>query len=385
MTLLLLLAASVAIVIGAELFARAWLRHRSRYYVFAPNSSEDREIDQEALPWARRLARWRVNSRGERADEPPRERDGVFDVLLAGGSAAEGYFLDQDEFLGAQLQRSLNAPERLLALGKRRAYVASIARSSVGSAELVVSLARVLPNYREPFDLVLVMVGATDVIQWLGRGAPQTELKIPMNDSWYFDRYREVALGWQPRRCALAEIARRVRPRHTHRTGVGLTLKRNRNMRASAREWRAEVPDATSMLESFDRRLASALDLAWPYARRLAAISQPWYRKRSYDDGDEALFWHGGVGGYWAVKADDREQMVVYYTTQVFGKLMDMVYARTRRVAEAAGALSLDVMPHLVHGRASFCDQVHLTPAGTRQMAEALADQLVAAVRGRQN
>src|ERR1041385_3603084 len=79
--------------------------------------------------------RFEINPDGERGGEDP-PGDDVCRILVAGGSAAECYALDQPTSWPGVLQRLLNEDDALRALGARRVHVGNIARSGVSSPEL---------------------------------------------------------------------------------------------------------------------------------------------------------------------------------------------------------------------------------------------------------
>jgi len=89
-TVLLLAAAA------AELGARWWLRYRGEYYVFPPGLRLHLYPDRDVFPQLEPSIRFYINDEGERGPSVPRGGDGLYRVLVAGGSQPEGYLLDQD-------------------------------------------------------------------------------------------------------------------------------------------------------------------------------------------------------------------------------------------------------------------------------------------------
>ena len=162
------LAVAAGAFVAAELAARAWIRSRREYFVWRPWERTLMRLDRDALGMLEPRTRFEVNAYGERGDALPREREGLYRVLVAGGSAAEGYFLDQSSAWHAVLQELLSRPAALARLGSKRVHVGSIARSLVPCEAIAKMLALSLPRY-EKLDLVLFMVGASDVVHWLER------------------------------------------------------------------------------------------------------------------------------------------------------------------------------------------------------------------------
>ena len=111
MTLLFVIGAVVlagVLFVAAELAMRAWLVRQGRYYVWAPGSRLRMELDRDALPSLPPVVHFYVNRDGERGDDPPADPDGNYRILVAGGSAAECYFLDQDKTWPAVIQHVLD-------------------------------------------------------------------------------------------------------------------------------------------------------------------------------------------------------------------------------------------------------------------------------------
>src|ERR1043165_11321 len=160
----------IALAISAELIARSWIRRRTPYRVWPPGMRLELRQHPDVAPEIEPRVRFEINSDGERGAEAPRGDD-VFRILIAGGSAAECYALDQPTSWPGVLQRLLNEDDALRALGARRVHVGNIARAGVSSPELDLIFDRVLPNY-ERLDLLIVMVGASTVYHWLEDGAP---------------------------------------------------------------------------------------------------------------------------------------------------------------------------------------------------------------------
>ena len=165
-------AAAALLLIGgsAEVAARRWLRSHSAYYVWPPGLRLRVHPDPAIFPELEAVVHFNVNTDGERGDEVPRRKGDLYRILVVGGSAVEGYLLDQPTSWPGALQRLLNAPQALRTLKASRVHVGNIGRSGVGSQALALILERVLPRYPR-LDAIVVMVGATDVFQWLERGA----------------------------------------------------------------------------------------------------------------------------------------------------------------------------------------------------------------------
>src|SRR5262249_60679911 len=113
--------------VATELTARWWIRRRRHYYVLPPGLRLRLHIDRQALPQLERETRFDVNSDGERGNDVPRSTDGLYRVLVGGGSQVEGFFLDQDTTWPGALQRLLDGREQRRRLGAAHVHVGSVA------------------------------------------------------------------------------------------------------------------------------------------------------------------------------------------------------------------------------------------------------------------
>jgi hypothetical protein len=369
-TILLWLIGAVVLVllaVTAELCARWWIHHRSQYYVLPPGLRLQLRPDHEVLPKLEAVVRFDVNAEGERGDEAPRSREGLYRVLVAGGSQPEGYLLDQDSCWPGALQRSLQRPENLERLQAARVHVGNIARSGVGSEGLNLIFERILPRYAR-LQTIVILVGASDVLRWLEVGAPP--FPPPVRASEVFRCHPELTFGWKLDRLALMELLLRlrqrwVRPVEVHNRACRWIAKA-RGMRARATEIRTVVPDPTPMLTHFDLYLRKALRQAKAHADRVIVVRQPWFDKPCTPE-ELACMWHGGIGQAW------QENVTTFYSHEVLGSLMAKLDARASRIALELDVEQLDVMPILEPSLNTYYDFFHATPAGARIIADAVA------------
>ncbi len=353
--------------VTAELLARWWIRRRNDYYVLPPGLRLRLEVDAETFPQLERATRFDVNSQGERGDELPRSGDGLYRVLVAGGSQPEGFLLDQDTAWPGALQRSLERPDALSRLGAARVHVGSIARSGVGSEALDLLFDRILPRYPR-LQLIVVMVGATDVIRWLEYGARPS--LPPVKTADIFRCHPEGPFGWKPATLAAWELLLRARRRWLRPIVVhqraGRWYADARAMRARATEIKQVMPDPASMLDRFDAHFRRVLGKAASHADRVLVVRQPWFDKE-YSAEEAAQMWHGGAGQAW------RENVTTYYSFDVHSRLMALVDARAAAIAAEMQVEQLDLMPLLERSLAMYYDGFHATPAGARVVAAAIA------------
>ena len=368
------LAVLLAAFVTIELVTRWSIRRRARYYVFPPGLRLRLSPDADVFPHLERATRFDVNADGERGDEVPRI-EGVFRVLVAGGSQPEGYLLDQETAWPGALQRLLQAPSCRQRLDATRVHVGSIARSGVGSEGLDLIFERVLPRYPR-LQLIVILIGATDVLRWLECGVPQIIPPVRVPD--VFRCHPEGPFGWRPAQLAIVEAVRRVRrgwlrPLEVHHR-AGKWVGAARAMRGRAKLVKTMLPDATPMLQRFDLHFRRALRRAQAHADRVIVVHQPWLCK-NYSPEEAASMWHGGVGQAW------RSEITTYYSFDVFSTLMRLVNDRAAATADAMGIEHIDVMPVLEPGLATYYDGLHVTPYGARAVAPAVATAIVCGTR----
>ena len=366
------LAAAVGIA-ALELGSRWWIRRRSRYYVWPPGGRVEIRVDPEACPELDPLVRFDSNADGERGGDVRRDEDGLWRILVAGGSAAECFMLDQYASWPGALERLLNTPDSLHALGARRVHVGNIGHSGVGSAELDLILERVLPQYGH-LDAILVMVGASDVYHWLEQGAPPARAPAQVPELMLFSGHPRRPFGWRPGAWALVEVARRLRRSWLHPLEVkeraGAWFATARRMRAEAKEMRTTVPDTATVLDHLEHHFRRLLRRATTHADHVLVVRQPWFEK-DYTPEEEAHFWHGGLGMPW------NETVSVYYSLEVINRLLGLVDARVAQVAATLGIPHLTLRPVLNKGLHHYYDHDHFTPAGAAVVARTVAAALL--------
>ncbi len=363
----------LGLVVLAELGLRVVLRLRNRWYVWTPHQRTRMHLDREALPALDPVVRIEFNRDGERGTPPPRDVAGCYRVLVAGGSAAEGYYLDQDVNWPQVVQDILRSPERLASLAARDAHVGNISRSLVPCEAITTMLARTLPTY-DRLDVVVFFVGASDVVHWLERGTPPELVDGMIPEAQMFAVTPRV--GWGPHRKNLAlwrffSEAYRARLRPVQeRHDVGRQLTDLRRMRAEARILIDEVPDPAPLLDYFGRHFREMLRVARRHAKRVLVVRQPWF-DRPLSDAEAAVMWNFALGRPRSGPVD------TYYTHRVVAELMTAVDALAARIAEEEKVEQLDVLSQLDLDLETFYDYLHFTPAGSRHLAELVSESIL--------
>ena len=166
-----------------------------------------------------------------------------------------------------------------------------------------------------------------------------------------------------------------IRRRFLHpvrrRAESAIWLHRVRKMRARAPAFINEVPDATPMLERFERHLTALLRTAQAHVGRVVLVRQPWMGPHPSPE-EEALMWNFGLGRPY------REEVTTYFTPRVVDALMTQIDARATAVADALGIQHVDVRPALGEPKGKFYDYLHFTPPGAELVGCAVAEALIA-------
>lgn len=369
MLLIAMLAAAAALV-AAELLVRTWIRVRAEYYVMPPGLRMRLEPDREVLPQLESVVHFDVNSEGERGDEVPRSRKGLYRVLVTGGSQVEGLLLDQRSTWPGALQDILAAPDRLALLGASRVHVGCVARSGVGSEALALILSRVLPRYPR-LHAIVITVGASDVLRWLEDGAPPSPPSMPTVPE-LFRCHPEQRFSWHPTQSALFEETRRLRRRWLRPVSVqkqaGRWMGHAREMRARATV-RPTIPDPAPMLDHFERCLGEVVRLARSHADRVILVPQPWFDARP--DSETRHVWNGCVGKAW------NQNITECFSVDVLVRLMRLLHERAVAGARECDVQLVDLMPVTTPTLENYYDFVHFTPAGAAIVAHAVAQAIL--------
>jgi len=361
------------LAVAAELALRWWIRRRTGYHVWLPGMRLELRQDADAFAQVEPRVRFEVNAEGERGSLVPKDRAGLFRVLVAGGSSAECLALDQPTTWPGVLERLLSGDASRRTLGARAVHVGNIARSGIGSRQLDLILEHVLPRYGR-VDALVIMVGASDVLRWLEEGAPPSLGPEPEVED-VFSSHPQQQFGWTPRRSAAFALAGRLRRRWLRpvevREHAGGWLRAARKMRAEARETRHNTPDPCVMVSAFDEHFRRLLRRAQAHAARVLVVRQPWF-DREPTPAEAAHFWHGGVGKAWKQTID------VFYGLDVLRDLMGRIDDRAAAIAAELGIPHVDLRPILTPNLDHYFDMFHYTPRGAAVVGQVVAQALLA-------
>jgi lysophospholipase L1-like esterase len=364
----------VLALVTLELLGRIWIRKRSRYYVFEPNTETRMTLAEGIHPGLAREVVFRTNSEGERGET---RAAGSRRGIVLGGSSAECYFLNQEEAWPARLERLLND-----ATGERAGppiHVGNLSRSAVDSAALRLIADRMLPQYGM-VDFAIVFAGASDVLLWLG-----SNMKAPVeggaDPARYFAFYREQPLGYHPKNSAIRWVWRRLRagtrsfPQRAVRESTGKWLLRARAQRTGTAALIHESQDPAAVVDRYRRNLREVLVKARAHARHILVVRQPWFDKETPTDAEARLFWNGGIGD--AVNGP----LNGFFSEKVISSLMRQIDQATKEIADMEGLPALSLREAVESSFENYYDQFHFTPAGSQKVAAAIRDELVKIIK----
>ncbi len=373
--------ALLAVLGWCELTTRRWLARRGFYSRYRPHYRELAHLDAKALPQLTRVVRIETNRDGERGGPPPARGEEAYRALVLGGSAAECYYLDQEEVWSRVVERRLSTPEALARIGKPRVHVGNIARSGLRVEHLQVLFERSLPRYPR-LDLVVLMVGASDLITWVERKMPRVVTEPTPAAGRIYEHHPEGPWGWGWRTSAIGlvarELARSLLHPVTHSHGVGAWLTAARKMRAEAPRVITETPDASVMLDHMEVGLRAMLRTARAVSNRVLLVRQPWLGKQLTAE-EQKLMWNYGFGRPY------KEQVDTYLSPAVIDDLLTQVASRCGAVAREMGAEELDLLPQLERTGRTFYDFMHFTAYGSERVGELVAEAILEGTRQRRN
>ena len=356
----------------AELAARVWFSKVGRHWIWAPYAKVDHVLEPGVLPELPPIARHRINAWGERGDPLPTDKRS-FRVLVVGGSAAECYLVDQPQTWPHVVQQALNQPRALEQLGAPAAHVGNLGRSLVTCRHLDAMLDQVFPHY-DKVDAVVFFVGASDVVHWLERGAPQAIEAEHLKPAQMWAQNPHGPYGLSPKSTALwraLTIARRRLGGVEQRTHVGKRIAAAREMKARVTTILRECPDPTPMLNQFEDWFRSIVRRAVVRAPVVLVARQPWIEGQFTPADARAHCWSFARGKPFEGPVD------AYWDYPVVWDLLRQVDASATRIAHEMGVGELDLRPVLPNDWTHWYDEIHCTPQGCRVIGEAVAAKLV--------
>ena len=376
---------SIALIAGtaalllviAELVARAVIRERDQWFVHAPHSRAEYVLDAEAFPRLPPVVRRAANSDGERGSALPRPPEDLYRVLIAGGSAAECYMLDQHQSWPMVTQDLLNTTA-----GRRRlAHVGNVACSLIPCRTIDRLLKRMLHRL-DALDVIVLMVGASDLVDWFEKKTPPALDESPSELHLYCAEHPAGGFRWTPTGCALYRVGKRLRVRLLRpvdrRSRVGAARVKHRQMRAEAERILREAPDPSPMLDGFRHHLTQLIRTCKEHAGEVLLARQPWLDSELSEEEQKQL-WNFGQGRPYKQKPE------AYYSISLVRELMERVDEVAEEVARREGVPQLDLRARVPSDLDHYYDFLHHTPLGARCVGVAVADKLADLERDQPN
>ncbi|QDV06947.1 hypothetical protein Poly30_24650 [Planctomycetes bacterium Poly30] len=352
----------------AELGARAWIRKRDRWYIHQPFSRRHFTIATDVVPQLPGEATFEANADGERGDPVPEHPESVLRVLVAGGSAAECFLLDQKDTWSAALQDELRRRPQL----GQGVHVGNVARSLITCRKINAILARVVPRLRS-LDVVVLMVGASDLVDWFEAKTPPVIEEGPFQLADYVAEHPEGPFGWKPKTLALYQIARglnvRLRRPVQVKKNVGATIAKHRAARAATKNLLMETPDPAPMLNAFETHLRALIETCQKSAKHVVVAQQPWL-DRDFTPDEAKRLWNFGQGSPY------RGALDAYYDIDLVRSLMERVDEVAVKVADEMGAARVDLRRFVPSDFDHFYDFLHHSPKGAKLVGAAIADKI---------
>jgi lysophospholipase L1-like esterase len=366
---LALLSSLLALVLG-EVVLRVF--SRDAFYVWPPHLHQELHPTPDVMPGVSGTSRFEINSIGMRGDELSKARD--FRILALGGSTTECLYLDQTEAWPHLLQERLGP----------RAWVGNAGRSGLHTRHYRLQAEKLLDQLPR-MDAVIVLTGVNDLSVRLSQDtawkpadftAPKA-LSGLMQEAFaiqpprFMDGpfYNKTVL-WQMAK----SLGRTLQSGGATQDALGRIYETWRRHRHEALRVRQRLPDlGPALAECGDNLRAIARSAALHHAR-IVFVTQPFLWRDDLPPDLQRLLWLGGVGPF------QKEAGHEYYSVSALAAGMD-AYNRTllatcRRITEA---VCLDLAALLPKDTTVFYDDVHFNEAGSRRVAEILAERLAAA------
>ncbi len=367
----LLLALALGLV-TAEFAARRWLRSVAHTYPWKPYTHFEITPDPAVLPQLSPKTTFKANSLGLRGHEAP-AAGRVLRIVTTGGSAVECFSLDDSEAWPALLEAHLSATEAKARLGVDAVHVLNLAKSGFTNEALGYLVPRVLDRVG-PIDVLTITTGTSAVNAWTKAGTPP--FAVAPGHAWDDIHWHgETTFGLTPATSALAEMVRRwqhLRARPVialRKTGGALAAGRRARMQAT--EMRDTTPDPAAWIADYEASLASLVQSASRYARRVVLLRQSWFDAPNPTEHEFAQFWHGFVGD---APAGER---AIFYSYDAFSKMMAATDAANVRVAQRLGLATIRLADAVSPDLENYYDQIHYAPAGARKVAAFVAAELL--------
>jgi lysophospholipase L1-like esterase len=371
-----LIVASVAItLVAAEFVLR--LAMPSGYFIWKPHTSRTLMPAPGVMPGVSGASTFRTNSQGLRADEPS-DQD-RYRILTIGGSTTECLYLDQAETWPQLLQDALRADAKA-----PHAWVGNAGMSGRNSRHHVLAMQH-LPLKEMKIDAVVLLAGINDLSIRLSQGDdfdPFSLRKPEVERRLVAETFLGLARG-DPRepwlkRTVLWQLlrglkARWVNPQATRgaQDAAGAIYDEWRRNRREASRIIAALPDLSSALDEYARNIKEVAALARARSVRLILLTQPTMWRPGLPRELDSLLWFGGVGDFQARAGQP------YYSVEALAEGIRR-YNDVLLQTCASEHLECIDLSSLAKDTSVFYDDVHFNEAGSRQVADIIANHLKA-------
>ncbi len=370
----------VAALVVAELVLRARDPVRAvPYAVHPPDLSVTVTVDPHVTFGVQGDARFDTNALGMRGPLP--EAGDASRIVALGGSTTECFVLSLEESWPWQLGRLLS--ER----SGRQVWVGNAGRAGRSSRQHYFDARYMVPELGR-VDVALLMVGINDLFNRMIQGTAFDAVDVEALDreGSYIRTALEVSdtgQGWLDglhlvRRGRLAlESVKLLSPRERRiRSTLNHTLPEfyvwARQMRAFGRIV-GQVPPMEEALAEFERNLSLTLETLRRNGTIPVLVTQPALWRADLDVRERATLWLGSADGW-----PPREEGGPYYDVPAMAAMLEMYNDVLRRLAGEGRARLVDLAALMRADLTTFYDDVHFNEAGSRRVAEILAEALLA-------
>ena len=350
-----------------------------RHFLFTPNSVTRFAPAQGMMPGVTyQESRFTINDVGLRGDPFPQE-NGVFKVVVIGGSTVENLFLDDADAWPRQLQKGLQVG--------RRIWVGNSGKSGLNSFGHLVQMHYHLQEMKP--QLLVVMAGINDLNQCISGGlaALKDNARLAKNVG-YKASYRQHVFErvdwskkhvWQWQRLWQRVKERKTPVAHTEKKPyvvqdkAGLFYQTQRRQRQRAEKIQTE-PNIEACLTVFGSNLTRMTRMAKAARVPLVLMTQGSLYKTPIQPEEEALLWFGAVGHNFFGPQPVRQ----YYATEVMSRLLARYNKTTRTVCRTESIPCFDTDKALPKDRTTYYDDVHFNKQGAYRLGKKLSAFLLA-------
>jgi lysophospholipase L1-like esterase len=363
----------VAGLIISEIALRLIFPQPRGYFLLPPNSRNEMRIPASMLVDMPSVARHSINAQGVRGD--PLGPDQEYRILAIGGSTTACGALDGRQTWVAQLQAILNERSP-----KRHVWVGNLGKDGLNTRHHLVAMSRFLPQHPK-VDTILLLVGINDLLGRLAADSqfkPLTVAEIESNSNVLARTFAimprdAVHKPWY-RKLALWRLAARLREelRVMRRPPPDQSLAQARAQRRNARVMRSKLPDLGPALREYEQNLQTLIARGRDRGARIVFLTQPvlWKPEGTTPEETQTLMF-GLVG-------PELRRATEYYAVPALAEGMVRYNEVLRRVCRENNVECIDLAAKLKPDLSVFYDDCHFNISGARQVAQLVADHLLA-------